>query len=83
MAQSYYVPTLTESAVRVDPRDSREYAGNQEASPLFDMCHHPDRYSNILYFDQEMVVVDDANAKVNHPSSLPLLIERSGVEADT
>src|SRR5690349_17252422 len=40
MAQSY-VPSLTEAAVRVDPRDSREYAGNQEASPLFDMCHRP------------------------------------------
>ncbi|KAG7290049.1 hypothetical protein NEMBOFW57_000041 [Staphylotrichum longicolle] len=63
MAQSY-VPSLTEAAVRVDPRDSREYAGNQEASPLFDMCHRPETYSNILYFDQEMVVVDDANAKV-------------------
>lgn len=63
MAQSY-VPSLTEAAVRVDPRDSREYAGNQEASPLFDMCHRPEKYSNILYFDQEMVVVDDANAKV-------------------
>ncbi|KAL2188932.1 hypothetical protein L209DRAFT_741923 [Thermothelomyces heterothallicus CBS 203.75] len=58
-----YDPTLTETAVRVDPRDSREYAGNQEASPLYDICHHPEKYTNVRYFDREMVVLDDANAK--------------------
>lgn len=63
MTQSH-VPTLTETAVRVDPRDSREYAGNQEDSPLYDICDNPERYSNVRYFDHEMVVVDDANAKV-------------------
>ena len=61
----FHRPTLTETAVRVDPRDSREYAGNQQASPLFDICHHPEKYSNVRYFDHEMVVVDDANDKVN------------------
>ncbi|KAL2172771.1 hypothetical protein VTG60DRAFT_2590 [Thermothelomyces hinnuleus] len=58
-----YDPTLTETAVRVDPRDSREYAGNQEASPLYDICHRPEKYANVRYFDREMVVLDDANAK--------------------
>lgn len=64
MAQ-VHILTLIETALRVDPRDSREYAGNQEASPLFDICHHPERHSNVPYFDQKIVVVDDANAKVN------------------
>ena len=63
MAQSH-IPSLTETAVRVDPRDSREYAGNQEDSPLYDICDNPAKYSNVRYFDHEMVVVDDANAKV-------------------
>ncbi|KAK4151922.1 D-isomer specific 2-hydroxyacid dehydrogenase [Chaetomidium leptoderma] len=63
MTQSYG-PTLTETAVRVDPRDPREYASiNQQESPLFDICHHPEKHSNVRYFDQEIVVVDDANAK--------------------
>ncbi|KAH6632552.1 D-isomer specific 2-hydroxyacid dehydrogenase [Chaetomium tenue] len=62
MTQSH-VPTLTETAVRVDPRDSREYAGNQEDSPLYDICDNPGKYSNVRFFDHEMVVVDDANAK--------------------
>ncbi|KAK4248375.1 hypothetical protein C7999DRAFT_40385 [Corynascus novoguineensis] len=62
MARSHD-PTLTEAAVRVDPRDSREYAGCQEASPLYDICHHPERFSKVLYHDQELLVLDDANAK--------------------
>jgi hypothetical protein len=71
MAQSH-VPTLIETAVRVDPRDAREYAGNQQASPLFDICHQPEKYPNVRYSDQEIVVVDDANAKVNTSQSRPL-----------
>ncbi|KAL2201466.1 hypothetical protein P885DRAFT_25643 [Corynascus similis CBS 632.67] len=71
MARSHD-PTLTEAAVRVDPRDSREYAGCQEASPLYDICHHPERYSNVLYHDQELLVLDDANAKSpNHVILMP------------
>ncbi|KAK4234349.1 D-isomer specific 2-hydroxyacid dehydrogenase [Achaetomium macrosporum] len=71
MAQSHRA-NLTETAVRVDPRDSREYAGNQQASPLFDMCDHPDKYPNILFFDKEIIIVDDANAKSpNHVILLP------------
>ncbi|KAH6634687.1 D-isomer specific 2-hydroxyacid dehydrogenase [Chaetomium sp. MPI-SDFR-AT-0129] len=57
------VSTLTESAVRLDPRDSREYAGNQEDSPLYDICEHPERHDNVRDYDGEIVVVDDANAK--------------------
>lgn len=60
-----YVPNLTATAVRVDPRDAREYAGKQEASPLYDICHHPQNYSNVRFFDEEIVIVDDANAKVS------------------
>ncbi|KAK3309830.1 D-isomer specific 2-hydroxyacid dehydrogenase [Chaetomium strumarium] len=65
-------PNLTETAVQVDRRDPREYAGNQQASPLFDMCHHPERHPNILFFDKEIVIVDDANAKSpNHVILMP------------
>jgi hypothetical protein len=65
-------------AVRVDPRDSREYAGSQQASPLFDICHQPAKYPNVRYFDHEMVVVDDANAKVNR--SAPTRPARSSLK---
>lgn len=58
------VSSLTESAVRLDPRDSREYAGNQEDSPLYDICEHPEQHDNVRDYDDEIVVVDDANAKV-------------------
>ncbi len=73
MTYTQVSPNLSQiaRAVRVDPRDSKEYAGNQEASPLFDICHHPAKYSNVRYFDDEMVIVDDANAKVSPSPSPP------------
>ena len=77
MTQSH-IPTLTETAVRVDPRDSREYAGNQEDSPLYDMCDNPSEYHNVRYFDHEMVVVDDANAKVNLSPGAPRNRQKPG-----
>jgi len=51
-------------AVQHNRTDPREYAGNPENSPLYDVCLNPQAHSNLRRYDDNIVIIDDANAKV-------------------